>query len=148
MFGDTIRNYSLQYDLYEQFFIEWGLFQKVNEVTRLNNILDYVMCTDKLLITNLKVSEPFSSSDHNRIVFCLNIQQETILNEKIVYKDFINANYNDMNAFLETIDWENILCIEDNSIDNLWENFVNILDYAIYLFVPFKKINLKKKMVF
>ncbi|MCG8430647.1 MAG: hypothetical protein MJA29_05710 [Candidatus Omnitrophica bacterium] len=145
LFGDTSKNYSSQYDLYDSLFIELGLFQKVNSPTRNNNILDYVLSTDQLLITNLKVAECFSTSDHKKIVFNLNIPFYNIkLHENKFYRDFKNADFSNMMDFIEKIDWDTILFIGENTIDNIWENFTNIINYAIYLFVPLKLYKFKK----
>jgi len=50
---------------------ELGLHQLVSTPTLEKNILDLVLCSHKLLVQNLEVGPPFSSSDHNSISFDL-----------------------------------------------------------------------------
>ncbi len=47
------------------------LVQKVNEPTRGENILDLVLVSDENMVENVKVSEPFGTSDHNVITYDL-----------------------------------------------------------------------------
>ena len=46
-----------------------NLTQLVTESTRMNNILDLVLCNDHLLVVNLCILEPFCTSDHDSICF-------------------------------------------------------------------------------
>ncbi|MCG8431713.1 MAG: hypothetical protein MJA29_11125 [Candidatus Omnitrophica bacterium] len=138
LYGGDSEVYSLQFEEFENLFAELGLIQKVTSPTRYSlDILDLVLCNDDFLITNLLVDECFSSSDDCMVKFDLNIPNEIIAKNNISY-DFYKANYFEMIEFLHTIDWDNLLLCENATIDDLWTTFCNVLDYAIYKFVPIK----------
>ena len=50
-----------------------GLYQFIQEPTRLNNILDLVLCNDSGLISDVEVIVPFGMSDHNAINFSIEL---------------------------------------------------------------------------
>ena len=53
--------------------IDLGFQQYILEPTRGENVLDILLCNDPLLISDVKVSAPFSTSDHSMIDFVLNL---------------------------------------------------------------------------
>ena len=121
---------------YEFLFAELGLIQKVSSPTRRNNILDLVLATDSHLVSNVRVEEPFSSSDHNSIKFDLNMVTGTCDSNcgKFTY-DFRGADFDSIADFLELVDWENLFTY-DSSVNGMWIVFTDILDYLIDRFVP------------
>jgi len=60
---------------------EYGFTQLVLEPTRLNNILDLVLCNDNMLISDIVVDAPFGLSDHNSIKFSAAIEIDRLENE-------------------------------------------------------------------
>ena len=53
-----------------------GLTQLVYSPTRLNNILDLVLCNNEIVISELTINEPFGTSDHDSINFVVVIENE------------------------------------------------------------------------
>jgi hypothetical protein len=48
-----------------------GLTQLVNEPTRVDNILDIILCSDTLYCDNIKCLPPLGSSDHSIVLLTL-----------------------------------------------------------------------------
>ena len=53
------------------------LTQHVLEPTRRENVLDIVLSSQKELVDNVKIHEPFGNSDHNQIHFDINLKSES-----------------------------------------------------------------------
>jgi len=51
--------------LFVNFMLSNGFTQGVSTPTRENNILDLVFANEPILLSSIRVSTPFSSSDHN-----------------------------------------------------------------------------------
>ncbi|MCG8431179.1 MAG: hypothetical protein MJA29_08390, partial [Candidatus Omnitrophica bacterium] len=131
-------------ELYEKLFTELGLIQKVNMPTRFDKILDLVFVSNENLITNLQVQEPFSTSDHNKIIFNLNISK---INNKFSPRIFCNfrcANYDLITDYISTYDWENLFTPFDD-VHIMWETFKNVIEYVIDILVPKKQFKCRSK---
>ena len=96
------------------------LFQKVNEPTRENNILDLVLTTSDDLVTDLKVCEHLANSDHNMIKFDINIDKREIENNLLV-PNFNRANFDGFKNELRTINWK--LLFKSHNVGNQWKIF-------------------------
>ena len=120
---------------YENLFNDLNLCLMVHEPTRGGNLLDYIMTSDELLITNVIIGEGFSTSDHNKITFQLNISNDKNLNYGQLNYNFRLGDYTQMSVFLDTIDWDGLFK-NISDVNEMWEVFSNILDYAIHLFIP------------
>src|SRR6476469_2165902 len=59
-----------------------GFHQFVDSSTRGDNILDVVLCNDPLLISDVTVCHPFSTSDHASIKFVLNVSEYISVHSK------------------------------------------------------------------
>ena len=131
---------------YEKLFNQLNLNLMVHEPTRGGNLIDFILTNDDLLVTNVVVREGFSTSDHNKITYHLNISNDIDLKYSDLNYNFRMGNYTQMSNFLDTIDWDGLF-MNINDVNEMWEVFANILDYAINLFVPKykkrKKINNK-----
>jgi len=55
------------HSVFLDFSLKSGLNRFVNESTLGNNILDLVLSTDKLIVSDLNVTCPISSGDHNMV---------------------------------------------------------------------------------
>ena len=69
------------------------LHQHVNEATRGENILDLILSTNEEQVRNVKVTERFGTSDHNKISFEILVKEET-KQWKEKYRDYRNADFN------------------------------------------------------
>ena len=47
------------------------------EPTRVDNVLDIVLSSQKELVDNVKMHEPWGNSDHNQIHFYINVKSES-----------------------------------------------------------------------
>jgi hypothetical protein len=110
-----------------------GLEQIVNAPTRAQNILDLIFTNDINTIEECFVGVPFSSSDHNSIVFSLHDGkcEESL----ILRKNFHSANYEYILQTLEYADWPTLFshCI---NVEDFWTTFSDVLNKLINDFVP------------
>ena len=74
------------HSVFLDFSLKSGLNQFVNKSTLGDNILDLVLSTDKLIVSDLNVTCPFSSGDHNMVflIYCLNQVNQFIKNHVII----------------------------------------------------------------
>ena len=112
-----------------------GAHQCVSFPTRLNNITDLVLCSNRNLIQDIHASAPFSTSDHDIInvyVVPHNKQKSQFVSKPC----FKKADYALINAFIATLDWNEIFC-NCESAEEFWLSFKNIMDTIVLNFVPF-----------
>ena len=98
--------------MFLDFINNFGFHQYVNQSTRNENILDVVMTTSDTFLEDLSVSVPLGTSDHNTVIFKTNIQANIgDQGTTVSYYDFAEADYVSANAYLSTVDWDNILAL-------------------------------------
>ena len=106
------------------------------ELTRYGkNILDLVLCNDRLAIFDLKVTQPFSTSDHDSIIFKLRSSSDShnhIQNGRRKY-NFKLADWDNLAADLSQVDWENLF---NCSIDQCWSKFYVLIFQLLDKHVP------------
>jgi hypothetical protein len=123
----------------------------VTENTRGENILDLILTTDKYLIDNVRVGEPFGTSDHNVVRFSINISKEKIYNNNAM-PNYFKANYDEIRNFInETYIEENSNETENENsnecdIEEYWKKFSVTLEIAKKNFIPVKSIGIKKSL--
>ena len=81
------------------------LIQHIREPTQCDNVLDLVFTSIECMTDNVKVGEPFSSSDHNVITFYL-LYDSHISTWKEYYFDYGRGNYKEMDKCLQSVDWD------------------------------------------
>jgi len=59
-----------------------------------------------------------------------------------VIKPDFQRNFTEMNAYLNSIDWQAILA-NVHDVDVMWSYFTDITDYTISVFVPNRTIKVK-----
>ena len=139
---------------------ELGFQQLVDRPTRGESILDIVLCNDPFLVNDIMQLPPFSTSDHNSILFLLNYQVIQIndicsldresaesKNEHCTTSSEINcgafrweeAEWEKMSSFFATVDWT-VYINDCYSSDECWINFYVVLCGAIQKFVPKRHI--------
>jgi hypothetical protein len=114
-------------------FSDFGLVQLVDKPTRGENVLDLVLTSDNFLISRVDTRAPLADSDHEMVLFDVNIR--TVNPKKVPKRNFHKADYDGMEAFLYTIDWENLFADAVGVIAK-WSIFKDILDFAFEQFVP------------
>jgi len=127
-------------DTFLDFVCSLGYDQMVMDPTRNDNILDIVLTSHPFSISNLQVTEPFSTSDHSSVDFsvdvCLKCYDDSHNDDK-VYKsyDWKHANYEAISGYLSSVDWDHFMSV-NLTPDDIWTNFKQILFSAADLFVP------------
>jgi hypothetical protein len=131
--------------IFVNLFVKLALHQFVSDYTRLNSnthrgsILDLILCNDVNFVSNTRVADPFSTSDHSMVKF-------DILNSTISYNvcsstcDFNRANWYGIFEYLHRIDFSAAL---DGCADVAckMDCFYSILNACISANVPTVKSN-------
>jgi hypothetical protein len=128
--GQPKRAYAKLYNR----FCDYGFTQLVDSPTRGENILDLVLSTDPLLVSEVETGVPISDCDHEVVTFNVNIPPPPL--QKTMRPDFHRADYEGMSGFLESVDWPALFANAD--VEEKWETFKHIMEYAVHLFVPMK----------
>lgn len=112
-----------------------GLSQLVDFPTRNNNVLDLIFCSAP--DTPYSVHKLPSISDHVNLLCSLTVPPSSTLPSSSPSNCFAfrKANYDLINIYLASLDWYSLLCVGD-SIQNMYDRFVNALHSAISSFVP------------
>lgn len=112
-----------------------GAEQLVDFPTRLNNQLDLLLSPDKGALQLIQPEAPFCESDHVSIL--CHMYNHVKDDENFVLKPcFKKADYRIINAFFATIDWD-VVYSNCHSSNEYWLAFKNIINTAIFNFVPF-----------
>ena len=119
-----------------------GYNQLVEVPTRNVNILDTVLTSHPFSISYLEVIDPFSSSDHNSVIFHVDTgakchydvhDDHTVHN----YYDWKREDYEAFSNFLSSVDWDNFITT-NLTADSIWDGFKDIFFYAADLHVPLR----------
>ena len=129
---------------YERLWSDLGLFHRNFCPTRGENVLDLVLSSDNMLVSNCCVCDKFSSSDYESLKFDFNIFSGISFNQTVHKKyDFEKTDFAGFQDFLCTIDWTSFFSADD-SVDGMWETFENFFQYGMYLYTP-KRVPVSKK---
>ena len=120
-----------------------GAIQLVDFPTRLDSLIDLLLCSDRNFVKSVYSDMPFSTSDHN-IVICELLCLKDIKIENIVRPCFQKADFNLINAFLGTLNWDEIY-LNCTTTEEYWSAFKGILDTIIVNFVPMVSVNPRKQ---
>ena len=112
-----------------------GLYQFVPEPTRLNNILDLVLCSDSGLISDVEVIVPFGMSDHNAIYFSIELVLGDMIYDRTPKFMWNKGDWTNFHAYCGDIDWDDIISNEQ-SANELWSSFVSVIKAGIAKCVP------------
>ena len=122
--------------------LDYFLHQMVLEKTRVNSTLDLVLTSHENLISNLNVSDPLATCDHNVIEFILN-SSLTMNSKKNEQLRLNKANYDGMRSVLKDINWIS----EFDSCSNAqeaWIFFNSKMQEIINTHIPHTKVRKKK----
>ncbi|XP_072349850.1 ORM1-like protein 2 isoform X1 [Scyliorhinus torazame] len=109
------------------------LDQCVEEPTREQAILDWVLCNEKGIIANLALRDPLGMSDHNMIEFIIKMKSEVFDLETQVL-NLNQGNYEDTRRELALIDWGELL--KGMTVDRQWQTFKEHMGELQQLFIP------------
>ena len=93
------------------FCLSHGFNQYVSVPTRLKNILDLVLCNERMLISDLNVSMPFGLSDHDSITFSVAIENSVQKKESQpdYALDWTKTNWSAFINFCHLVDWDELI---------------------------------------
>ena len=125
---------------------DYGLEQLAYQPTRQENILDIILSSDPVMITNVDTAPGIS--DHKVILFDITIQSSVIPDKMAhsVYlyrKGDLNSVKQDMCVFKDSFKNSNPEC---NSVDANWNSFKEALASSISRHIPKKKIKACKDL--
>ena len=140
-------NYAVGYGndtCFLNFCSEQGLYQFVREPTHFvenPTLLDLVLATDKINMQRVSVGEPFSSSKHGVISFCIQADVPALFASPSGF-NFRKADYIGFQSFFDGLIWSDIFSDCDN-IQSIWDRFLNVVNFGVESFVPkCKKLSL------
>ena len=124
------------YDTFLNFVNNYGFYQYVQKPTRHNNILDIVMATSDTFLSDLSVTVPLSTNDHNIIILKTNlVGKATNSTASVPYWDFEHADYTAINAYLNSIDWNDMFS-SSVTVEGCWNSFSEVLYGVFNSFIP------------
>ena len=112
-----------------------GAEQLVDFPTRLGNQLDLVLCPNRGAVKSIQHEAPFCEGDHVSIL-CEMYNHLRVENNAVLKPCFKKPDYGVINAFLSAVDWDTVYA-NCCSVEEYWSAFRNIINTAIYNFVPF-----------
>ena len=130
---------DLAQNVLHQYFLNFGFTQCVTRPTRGANILDIVCIDEPLLMSDIDLEAPFSSSDHDSVVFRIEINDGFSHDGKENFQkiyDWRQGDYGSLVVYLKQVHWSEILTVNFDA-DSIWNAFTAILDEANDRFIPF-----------
>jgi len=113
-----------------------GMFHMNKDPTRNENCLDIVLSTSEHLLFDLTSAEPFCNSDHNSVLFKISVS--SFKENQIPKQNFRKTDYDALNEFFLTIDWNELFSVCLSPTD-MYDRFLNVVNFAIDTFVPLVK---------
>lgn len=130
--------------LFVNFVNDNGLSQFVHLPTRGGNILDLCLSTHQYFVSDIKIEPPLcATNDHFPIYGKLSVNLQNSTDYREIY-DFAHADYNAINNYLLQVPWDALFEPFANiaNVNPYWEAFSSIVDNAVKLFVPKKRVPL------
>jgi len=132
-------------DMCQKMLCEFAVFNGLNqctpEPTRSGNLLDLVFINDPLVVSDIAVTSPFSTSDHNSVEVNFLYTKGTLATSSKDVKETKRfkwelGDYDSMRSYLSQYNWNDLFtyCL---TVDSLWCAFHKVLDDALDAFVPF-----------
>ena len=122
------------------------LTQMVNESTRGDNTLDLLITSNEDFIENVRIEEPFSTSDHKIVRWSIVIGRNNNKENDRKQFNYFKGNYDDAKEKIKDIDWQ--LRFNNLGIEEMWEEFKNEIFKLRDEFIPIMKSrNSKQKWV-
>nr|CAD2172646.1 unnamed protein product [Meloidogyne enterolobii] len=111
-----------------------NLTQHVKDNTRENSMIDLILSRPSELISQVKVDEPFSTSDHNKILFSIDAQCPKEIKNKILLRNLKTKTFDKLNLDIAANDWDVLLSIVFTSNDKYNIIIQNILNSLTNIF--------------
>ena len=119
------------------------LKQHVEEPTRNKNILDLVLSTNGVSISNVSIDDPFGTSDHNTVKFSLQVSQNSKETWKTTYYDYRNGKYKKFAKFLSKMKWDTLF--KEKDVDTMVRYLAEILEKGTKKYIPLRYRSHRRK---
>ena len=126
--------------LFYKFCAEHGLSQHVKTPTRLNSILDIVLCADESVLEVEVVNSPIKT-DHRMVCFKIQVLPSLLPPPPADKLDFSNADYESMRLTLDLTDWNRFFS-SCPDVNEMFNRLVELLHTLIEANTPLKSSNL------
>jgi len=133
------------YSTFIEFVNNMGMSQFATAPTRGEHVLDLVLANDAYVMYcwfgfNSSKSK---ASDHDMASFNLHCGVSSCpTDEQLTYCDFNKVDYTAFNEYLLSVDWQAAL-VNSYDVNTYWDNFMEVLNTALEMFVPTKCIELQ-----
>ena len=124
------------------FILDCFLIPHIREPTRGENVLNLVLSSIDCMIDDVKMCEPFSSSDHN-IITLDQLYDSHITTWKEYCFNYRRGNYKETDKSQRSVDWDPLF--SHNNVNEKWAIFREVLDTAVSKLVPRWKRRLDEK---
>lgn len=123
------------------FMFQTNSTQHVTEFTRLSSTLDLIFSSPSNLLSNVKITENFSNSDHNMITFNINSSIPFNRHKKKVYKrQLTENNFSILNEKYANYKWTDELSFYF-SVNSKYNAFTDTMLYFFDSAMPLKPLN-------
>ncbi len=131
---------SSVYTEFMRFVETQGLVQTVSEPTRLQNVLDLVLTSDELLISNVCVEPSFGNSDHSSVEFELlsNMQPKSSEQQQWT-RNFRKLDVFAAKQLLGLVNWNSVFSGCD-CVQQMWDALRTVLEDVFDKTVPWVKV--------
>ena len=122
------------------------MVQKVSEPTRRRENQrptrdDWILTNDDDFVFNVKHLDPMGKSDHDTLLFGLDINRSKIHKVSTYTYSLKKGNYDDFRQFVRNIDWTN----PDDNVEARWKKIKNVIHDGMARFIPTRKQCEKKE---
>jgi len=98
-----------------------------------------VLTNEPLIISSVRVENPFCNSDHCQVMFdILVVDNQAAKPDTTDQRCWKKADFDGMSEYLQDVDWLSMLTT-NLSADSLWNAFSQEINKAIDIFVPVTK---------
>ena len=98
-------------------------------------LIDLILSNDSDFIQDVAFHPPFGKSHHAVLTFTIDLNPTDLPKVPVLKYQMNKADYSKMRSHLRQFDWDDVIS-DDKPLDNICENFINILDKAKDKFVP------------
>ena len=122
------KSHNNSFSIFSEFLSKHDLSQMIRSPThRHGKILDLLITSTPSKILSLEIREPFGTTcDHNMIEIKINLFTHHIAPLNIRKYNFYKADYNSINTYLDSQQWE-FLYNEENTISDTYSKFTGVL---------------------
>ena len=110
-----------------------------NKIGQNPSLLDLIFTNDENLVSEIKHNAPLGKSDHDIIVFTLNLHiQDHTSPEVLLYN---KGNYEQFGSFIDDYDWSPM---QEANVEDSWSIIKQVLSDGVDLYIPKSKLKSKQ----